>query len=57
MIAAAKMLKKIYLSFPLLWDMFSKVKEDKGLNLTISDPSSSFLNHSVKNEKVEMVKV
>lgn len=52
MFAAAKMLKKIYLSFPLLWNMFSKIKEDKGIVMLSCDTSSFILNASVISEKV-----
>ncbi len=57
MFSSAKMLKKIYLSFTSIWNMFHKIKTEKGLLIPVSDVSSSIMNtSSVMSEKVEIVK-
>jgi hypothetical protein len=56
MFASFRMLKKIYISFPQIWNIFSKVRIDKSLNISNNDLSTSLLNQSVMAEKVEIVK-
>lgn len=57
MFASAKMLKKIYLSFPRLWESFCFIKKNKGIQLPSTDISTSILNGSkIFQEKTEVLK-
>jgi len=44
--ASFKMLRKIYISFPQIWDMFEVFKNQKSLNLA-KDPQMSMLMGSI----------
>ena len=59
MFASFKMLKKIYLSFPQIWTIFSQIRSDKSLGgPPASELSFSILNQSVNlNDSVTKLKV
>ena len=56
MFASTKMLTKIYLSFPQLWNIYSAKRKEKGIEIPETSQEYSMLNNSIISQKVSLLK-